>query len=1096
MNKIYSTLLIVAFIINSQVLSAASSLNLNGVITSGLNGTGNTVYIPNPNPPPPTVIAYALNDEVGVDTTKTLQATGNVAANDVVTIDGARQPISVSLLWNTPAASPYGFLNFNSNGQFTYTLYDKSLDILKLQPGKTLEDVFEYTIQGYPDAKAVIRVHIAGNPTQIVARNDEISADTQTKLKVEGNVTTNDDFGANGVNSVSLSLLTPASSQYGFLSLDSSGKFIYTVYDKAPAVLAINAGETVDDVFTYQVVGQNGINGATATLTVHISGNPNQIILRNDEISADTQITLKVEGDVSANDDLGANGVKGVSMSLNTPASSQYGFLQFDSAGKFTYTVYDKADAVLAIQAGQTVDDVFTYNATTPNNAYSATATLTVHISGNPLKIIAVNDEAGVDPVDGKTVSGDVLANDLNVLKGSAALVGSSSSQYGHLAFDSSGKFTYTVFSNIELLPGEVKTDVFTYSVRGPNGNGSATATLTIRIAGNVNANANVQAIDDTATLVIDSSSVNPSVTVNLLDNDINPGGASLIGSPIGKFGFIDGALSKSGDLKYRVDMNNAEVQKILKSNTPLMETFTYQINGKDPYQTLTSQGKVNIYIVTGNVVPFKAFDFVDTIVAEEAAAASTGTGATTGTTTNASATPGTVKGNLITYNNGLLNIQDLTTHAEILTSQFGTYGYLKFTSGTSEFEYQLNNNVPEVQALRNTSAPLQDIFKYRITDRYGTTAEANIVINIVSRREQVTTDNVEIENNNSSSFATPLNSGAYMRGNLMNGSDRDWFYITSNGNEIVHLELCPQGFNCYNQKAWVLYVFDGDQLTQAMQDKTYPMYRRWSDSTFDKLYDENHMYLLYNSGVFDNALVGVIDPCYGNKSVVDVGIPTLQPGKTRNYFVAISSPLARDGGSTSSNGGTSSATCSSGSVVLEKTGPSKDVTIAPSTTTVVTGSTSTVTTATTKTITSTDDYISVYPNSDDQYTLKVTRTGASPVNTRSSTDAASYNASTGNVTVPKMRVDDTVLSATLKQTVTPGLAPRSANDVPKFTIMDFQILSEALSANPYLGTFNHRNNVVKLPKVTVEQTGDSYSVDLLFKSNRTLELLSVTPLK
>jgi hypothetical protein len=40
--------------------------------------------------------------------------------------------------------------------------------------------------------------------------------------------------------------------------------------------------------------------------------------------------------------------------------------------------------------------------------------------------------------------------------------------------------------------------------------------------------------------------------------------------------------------------------------------------------------------------------------------------------------------------------------------------------------------------------------------------------------------------------------------------------------------------------------------------------------------------------------------------------------------------------------------------------------------------------------------------------------------------------------------------------------------------------VSEALSANPYLGTFNPRNNVVKLPKVTVEQTGDSYSVDLL----------------
>ena len=978
MKKIYSTLLLVVFIINAQAVFAASPLNLTGTITDGVNGTGNTVFIPNANPPPPKVVAYALNDEVSVDTTQTLQASGNAAINDVVNIDGAGQPISLTLLWNTPAASPYGFLNFNSNGTFTYTLYEKSLDILKLQAGKTLEDVFEYAIQGYPDVKAVIHVHIAGNPNAILVRNDEISVDTQTLLKVDGDVTTNDDYGPAGLQSASLSLLTPASSKYGFLSFDSAGKFTYTLYDKADAVLAIKEGETVNDVFTYKVVGPNGIINGTATLTVHIAG--------------------------------------------------------------------------------------------------------------NPPKVIAINDEAGVDLVDTKTVTGDVLANDINVLKGSASLTSSSSSQYGHLEFDSNGKFTYTVFQSTKIEVGEVKTDVFTYSVKGPNGSGSGTATLTIRIAGNLDTTKSIIAIDDIATLVIDADSDKPSVTINVLDNDINATSASLTGSPVGQFGYIEGSLSKSGELTYRVNMNNPDVQATLKSGKPLMDTFTYSINGG------VSDAKITIYIVTGNVAAassLKAFDYVETIVAEETATSSTGSGSTGNTTTVT--LPGTVKGNLVTYNNTLLGIKDLVTHAEIISSQFGKYGYLKFSSSSNEFEYALNYNVPEIQALRNTDNALQDIFKYRVLTRNGTTAEANIVINIVSRREQVTTDNVEIENNFSSSFATPLNSGAYMRGNLMNSSDRDFYFITSAGNEIIHFELCPQGFNCYNQKAWVMYVFDGDRLTQAMQNQTIELPTWIRDDTGQALAKQSfdHMYLLNEFGVFKDALVGIIDPCYGNKSLVDIGVPTLAPGKTRNYFVAISSPLQRDGGS-STSGGASSATCSGGSIILKKKGASIDVAVGdPSTTTTVTGSISTITTATTKSVTTTEQFIAVYPNSDDQYTLRVSRTGTSPVNTRSSADQAIYDASTGAVTVPTVKIGDINVSAVLQQTKT----AKEASSVPVFTIMDFKVLTDVMPTNAYSGTFNPSNNYITLPRVVVAGTNAAFRVVLQLQDNRKLKLLQVTPL-
>lgn len=594
-------------------------------------------------------------------------------------------------------------------------------------------------------------------------------------------------------------------------------------------------------------------------------------------------------------------------------------------------------------------------------------------------------------------------------------------------------------------------------------------------------------AADDAATLIVESTAQKATINVNVLDNDINGDVAALINSSVGQYGYIVGGISAEGALTYQVDLNNPAVQNLLSTPgaQPLKDTFIYKVNAASPNEHLSGQATITINIVAGYVVTPKAYDLVESIVVEDAIAA---TSTTSGTSTTTVIPASTVTGNLKDYNNGLSNTTDTSLRYQILDNLYGKYGYLTFSTSTNAFVYTLNTSFSEVQALRNSGNALTDIFNYSVTNKNNVSATAKIMINIVSSGKETSTDNVEIENNNKFNFATPLNNEQYMRGNLMNSSDRDWYYINSSGNEIINFELCPQGFACNNQKAWVMYIFDGDKLTQAMESATIPLYLRRDDTgAILDTTNYNHMYLLYNSGVFDDALLGVIDPCYGTKTAVDIGTGTFPPGSTRNYFVAISSPLQRSG-----SGDSKESTCSVGNIMLTEAGPSFDEQTSPSTTTSTVGNTSSTTTSTTKKVTTTREYIAIFPNSDDQYTFKVSRTGISPIATKTSKDEAVYSAASGSALVPKVRVNDQLFSVQLQQAIT----PKSAKSTFSFGITGAQLLNDQLSPNAYVGTYNPANNIVKLPKVTDQATNQSFSVDLRYKPDNTLELLSVTPIK
>jgi VCBS repeat-containing protein len=313
----------------------------------------------------------------------------------------------------------------------------------------------------------------------------------------------------------------------------------------------------------------------------------------------------------------------------------------------------------------------------------------------------------------------------------------------------------------------------------------------------------------------------------------------------------------------------------------------------------------------------------------------------------------------------------------ELVSNPIGKYGYLLLNSN-GEFKYNLFDNSPKISGMKAGDLLTED-FIYRYINNKGKAVKARLTIKIIgnpldeygntifdsdSTNEEY--DNVDVEFNDFSWNATQVNSGRTIKGHLYSSSDKDWYALSSAGNEIIDIELCPKGSVCYDKKNWVVYIFDSEKLTQNIETATIGL-EKWIDAGYTQddagatyplvVGQANHMYLLYRGGIYSGALVGVIDPCFGSgtnsnsssssRNSVSIGVG---PG-AKNYLMAVSSPLLGD---------ESESVCGAGSVILTR--PDNKVQVNA------------------KSEDTTREFISAFPYSDDQYAIKITGTGLKPL--------------------------------------------------------------------------------------------------------------------
>ncbi|MEQ1620666.1 MAG: VCBS domain-containing protein [Methylococcales bacterium] len=503
----------------------------------------------------------------------------------------------------------------------------------------------------------------------------------------------------------------------------------------------------------------------------------------------------------------------------------------------------------------------------------------------------------------------------------------------------------------------------------------------------------------------------------------------------------------------------------------------------------------ISALIVTLSIVSSSAFS---TVLIQPTPKPSTGSGSGTGTGTGttkivlsavddaetilAGQSPSSsVIGN-VTSNDP--NVTTFATNIKIAlqSSLIGKYGYIQFNS-TGAYTYKLYERLPVLLALKGGQF-LTDKFTYSLQSGIQQST-ATLTITILGNPDNISNgsdvENVEIEYNNSFDKANALNPGQMIKGHLMASNDRDWYSIGSPGDEIIHIEVCASGSVCYGKKSWVMYVFDSTKLTPEIANAAVPLTITRNDTgeVIDAYYSDS-MYLAYNYGAYEGALVGVVDPCYDTTNSVDIGAPK----GARTYFVAISVPLERDG---------TPKGCSNGSVLLKKAGePIFDAG---------------------KKVETTRQYISAFPNSDDEYALTVSNTGKKPLavnnvsGSPASAAAAPYapsqalptlNESKHQLVVPKVRIFNDLYSATLSYQGSIVKKSFNPSEEVRLSLKKISGLSEALSGDPYQATYNPENNQVVLSRILDTKSGEFYSAVFKYhppegKKPLWLEAVSVT---
>ncbi len=336
---------------------------------------------------------------------------------------------------------------------------------------------------------------------------------------------------------------------YGSVSIASDGSYTYTIDNTNATVQALRtSGQTITDLFTYEVVDAGGLT-SLATLTVTIQGANDNPIGVNDTATAteaggvangtagsngtgnvltnDTDVDSAGNGETKAVNGVAAGAVGAAAGNVGVAVTGTYGSVSIASDGSYTYTIDNSNATVQALRtSGQTIADLFTYRVVDAGGLTSL-ATLTVTIQGANDNPIGVNDtatatEAGgvANGTAGSNGTGNVLTNDTDVdssgngetkaVNGVAAgAVGAAAGNvgvavtgnYGSVSIASDGSYTYTIDNTnatVQALrtSGQTITDLFTYRVVDSGGLTSL-ATLTVTIQG---ANDNPIGVNDTAT--------------------------------------------------------------------------------------------------------------------------------------------------------------------------------------------------------------------------------------------------------------------------------------------------------------------------------------------------------------------------------------------------------------------------------------------------------------------------------------------------------------------------------------------------------------------------------------------------------------------
>ena len=514
-----------------------------------------------------------LAGSVTEDATETM-ATGTVTLSDV---DGGS-----SLTAQTDVDGTYGTFSLATSGAWTYSLNNSDTDTNALGSGQTVNDE-TFAIAASDGASATVTITITGADDPSIIGGTLAGAVTE-----DATVTT-----AGGTASITdvdstatFTAQTDVDGTYGTFSLATTGVWTYNLNNSLAATNALAEGDERTDSFTIVTS-----DGSTAAVVITVTGaNDAASITGTLAGSVMEDGTLTASGSVTVADVDGDNALK-----QQADQTGSYGSLSVDhSAGSWSYTLNNSADAVQALTGRVRVADTFTILA-----ADDTPATVTITITG------------AIDPGDIAGATGSVTEDDTLKARasGTATLQGNPgatftaqtnvSGTYGTFNLEANGNWTYDLDNSRSATNALAGGAEVRDTLRIATADNSATAALIITVTGNDD-----QSTIDAANLagsVMEDGTLMASATVAVTDVDSSPAPAieerSGVSGTYGTFG-----ITSAGVWTYTLD-NDADAVQALTGEARVTEAFRiYTEDGAEAFVTITITGAADPREIEGTV--------------------------------------------------------------------------------------------------------------------------------------------------------------------------------------------------------------------------------------------------------------------------------------------------------------------------------------------------------------------------------------------------------------------------------------------------------------------------------------------------------------
>ncbi|WP_323908831.1 VCBS domain-containing protein [Aeromonas caviae] len=571
---------------------------------------------------------------------------------------------------------------------------------------------------------------------------------------------------------------------YGTLTLNADGSYRYVLDNGNATVQRLLPGESLTERFDYQITDLGGlVSGQTLTITIlGRNDTPVAVVDNGTAVEAggvnNTTPGSNATGNVLDNDTDPESGNPderktvssvrtgaGTSGTLGSPLRGNYGWLTLNGDGSYTYVIDNSLATIQALRtSADTLTDSFGYGMTDASGA-SSTATLTIRIQGANDAPVASNN-IGIAVADngaGNAVNpgGNLLGNDTDIDSGdrlilSGGRVGTEAAGgnltavsqgapltltglYGTLTLYQDGRYQYdldTGNADVQGLgPLQTLNDHFTYQAQDLAG-AVDLAQLTIIIRGRNDA----PVANPDRAQVIEAGGLNngqPGLDPggNVLGNDMDleadaltvtgvqnaDGHSAVLGTVLqGRYGEL--VMNADGSWHYRLDNTLAEVQALRGPTQTLTEAFTYQIAdiwGATGASTLT------LTIRGSNDTPIAMDDKALAIEAGGIHNSAAGLDPVGNVLDNDSDVDSQANGETKTV---LTVSSALGSSVNAGQPLQGRYGQLILNADGS-YQYLVDNDNPEVEALRLASQTLTEVFSYRMRDQGGAFSEARLTV-------------------------------------------------------------------------------------------------------------------------------------------------------------------------------------------------------------------------------------------------------------------------------------------------------------------------------------------------------------------------------